>query len=450
VKILVVDDEKSMHVALLPFLTGAGHEAETALSADEGRRKAGTFKPDLILLDLYLPDITGMELLVEFRRDQPFAGVVMMTASAGIKTAVEAIKAGAEDYLQKPLNLDDLQIVLDRYVQKQGLRQEVAALRKCLREQFANEFLFLPDPAMQEVYDQIEKLARQEKVTALILGETGTGKQHVAKLIHFLSERAAKPFVELHCGALPETLMESELFGYEPGAFTDARRQKKGLFEEAQGGSLFLDEVGEMTPSTQTKLLKVLEEKKLRHLGGVKEITLDVRVIAATNRDLEAEVQAGRFRADLYYRLNVIPIKMPPLRSRLSDISELARFFWKEACLEFDKKLDPLPEEVLERFRNYPWPGNVRELKNAVNRMAINASDRRVGLADLPDEIADYDKEKDDAFQAEEEDEASVPEEKEKVLKALRECHWNKSETAKKLGISRKTLFNKIRKYRIH
>jgi two-component system response regulator AtoC len=448
VKILVVDDEKSMFVALVPLLTEAGHEIETALSAAEGRRKAGAFKPDLILLDLYLPDVTGMEFLVELRRDHPFAGVVIMTASAGIKTAVEAIKAGAEDYLQKPLNLDDLQIVLDRFTQKQGLRREVEALRKCLREQFADEYLFLPDPAMQEVYDQIEKLAKQDKVTALILGETGTGKQHVAKLIHYLSARASKPFVELHCGALPETLMESELFGYEPGAFTDARKQKKGLFEEAQGGSLFLDEVGEMTPSTQAKLLKVLEEKKLRHLGGVKEIALDVRVIAATNRDLDAEVQIGNFRADLFYRLNVIPIKLPPLRSRTNDIVELARFFWKEACQEFDKKLDPLPETVLERFKNYPWPGNVRELKNAVNRMAINASDRRMGLADLPDEIAGYEKEDDDAFH--EEDAASSPEEKEKILKALAECRWNKSETAKKLGISRKTLFNKIRKYHIH
>src|ERR1700722_20399317 len=265
-KILVIDDEKSMHVALIPFLKELGHEAESAFTGTEGRQKAAKFKPDLILLDLYLPDVTGLELLAGFRMESPAAGIIIMTAAAAVKTAVEAMKLGAEDYLQKPLSLDDMELVLGRFSKTQNLRRDVAALKERLRDEFAREFLILPDPAMQPLYAQIERVAEQDKVTALVLGETGTGKEHVAKLIHTLSARSAKPFVELHCGALPETLMESELFGYEAGAFTDARKQKQGLFEAAQGGSLFLDEVGEMPLATQTKLLKVLEDRKLRRL----------------------------------------------------------------------------------------------------------------------------------------------------------------------------------------
>jgi two-component system response regulator AtoC len=408
---------------------------------------ARDFKPDLILLDLYLPDINGLELLEHFRKDHPNVGVVIMTAAAAIKTAVEAIRAGAEDYLQKPLNLDDLQIVLARSGEKLGLRKEVAVLRRYLQDQFAHEYLFLSDPAMAQVYDKIEQLAQLDKVTALVLGETGTGKEHAAKLIHYLSPRSAKPFVELHCGALPETLMESELFGYEAGAFTDARKQKLGLFEAAQGGSLFLDEVGEMPISTQTKLLKVLEDHKLRRLGGLKEITLDVRIIAATNRNLEHEIKEGRFRADLYYRLNVIPLKLPPLRSRPNDVAELAHFFWKEACQAFDKKLDPLPMEVIQELQAYPWPGNVRELKNAINRMVINTRGPKISVGDIPDEIMMFEEEILNKTTEESEQEPSSPDEKDRIEKALVKTKWNKSRAAELLGISRKTLFNKIKKY---
>ncbi len=449
-KILVIDDEKSMHVALIPFLKELGHEAESAFTGTEGRQKAAAFKPDLILLDLYLPDVTGLELLSGFQMESPATGVIIMTAAAAVKTAVEAMKKGAEDYLQKPLSLDDMELVLARFFKTQNLRQDVAALKGRLRDELAREFLILPDPAMQPLYAQIERVAEQDKVTALVLGETGTGKEHVAKLIHTLSARSAKPFVELHCGALPETLMESELFGYEAGAFTDARKQKQGLFEAAQGGSLFLDEVGEMPLATQTKLLKVLEDRKLRRLGGIKEIVLDVRVIAATHRDLEVEVKEGRFRADLYYRLNVIPLKLPPLRQRPEDIAALAVFFWEEAARDFGRKMEPLPEPVMEKLMAYPWPGNVRELKNAVNRMVIGSQGGRVGWGDLPDEIAAF--------------EPSLPEnageeslvlekgssEKDMVEKALQQSRWNKSKAAELLGVTRKTLFNKMKKYDIH
>jgi two-component system response regulator AtoC len=446
-KILLIDDEKSMHVALAPFLEELGHETASAFTGAEGRQMARDLKPDLILLDIYLPDINGLELLEHFRKDHPNVGVVIMTAAAAIKTAVEAIRSGAEDYLQKPLNLDDLQIVLARSAEKLGLRKEVAVLRRYLQDQFAHEYLFLSDPAMAQVYEKIEQLAQLDKVTALVLGETGTGKEHAAKLIHYLSPRSAKPFVELHCGALPETLMESELFGYEAGAFTDARKQKLGLFEAAQGGSLFLDEVGEMPISTQTKLLKVLEDHKLRRLGGLKEITLDVRIIAATNRNLEHEIKEGRFRADLYYRLNVIPLKLPPLRSRPNDVAELAHFFWKEACQAFDKKLDLLPLEVIQELQAYPWPGNVRELKNAINRMVINTRGPRITVGDIPDEIMMYEEETLNKPPEGEDAEPSSPDEKDRIEKALLKTKWNKSRAAELLGISRKTLFNKIKKH---
>jgi two-component system, NtrC family, response regulator AtoC len=449
-KILVIDDEKSMHVALIPFLKELGHEAESAFTGTEGRQKAAKFKPDLILLDLYLPDVTGLELLAGFRMESPATGIIIMTAAAAVKTAVEAMKLGAEDYLQKPLSLDDMELVLGRFSKTQNLRRDVAALKARLRDEFAREFLILPDPAMQPLYAQIERVAEQDKVTALVLGETGTGKEHVAKLIHTLSARSAKPFVELHCGALPETLMESELFGYEAGAFTDARKQKQGLFEAAQGGSLFLDEVGEMPLATQTKLLKVLEDRKLRRLGGIKEIVLDVRVIAATHRDLETEVKEGRFRADLFYRLNVIPLKLPPLRQRPADIAALAAFFWEEAARDFGRKMEPIPGSVMEKLMAYPWPGNVRELKNVINRLVIGAPGGRVGRGDLPDEIAAFDPS--DAQPASEEPLVleKGSNEKEAVEKALEQSRWNKSKAAELLGVTRKTLFNKMKKYEIH
>ncbi len=443
-KILVIDDEKSMHVSMVPFFRDGGHVVESAFTGSEGSEKAEKFRPDLILLDLYLPDGNGLDLLGQFRTRFPNSSVIIMTAAAGVKTAVDAIKAGAEDYLQKPLNLDDLQIVLARYEKKQGLVEEVTALKKYLQDQFANEYLYLPDPAMRDVYGRIEQLSQQDQVSALILGETGTGKEHVAKLIHFLSGRKAKPFVELHCGALPETLMESELFGYEAGAFTDARKQKLGLFEAAHGGSIFLDEVGEMPLSTQAKLLKVLEEKKLRRLGSVKEIQLDVRVIAATNRDLEKESREGRFRLDLYYRLNVIPLTLPPLRGRSKDIAELARFFWAEACRVYNRKLEPLQEKILRKFESYTWPGNVRELKNVVNRMVLCCKGSRVGLEDVPEEIrvvgASPVISPQGVFQ-------KVDDEKGNLEQALQQFKWNKTKTAEFLGVTRKTLFNKMKKH---
>ncbi len=442
-KVLIIDDEESIAKILSKFIQQEGHEAFSAFNAKDGLERAETLNPDVILLDIHLPDMTGLEVLGQINERKLPAQVVMITGEGSVDTAVQAMKMGAEDYLEKPLNVEKLKIVIKKIAEKQGLLREVSDLKKQRRELYRKDYLFLTDPEMRKIYDQIEQVAQQDKITALILGETGTGKEHIAKLIHALSSRASQPFVELHCGALPETILESELFGYEPGAFTDARKQKRGLFEEAQFGSVFLDEIGELTPAVQTKLLKVLEQKTLRRLGGTREIPLDVRIIAATHRNLEKEVQEGRFRADLFYRLNVVPITLPPLRSRPEDIEQLSHFFFKEACQAFDKKLNLLSSDIVEKLKNHNWPGNVRELKHVIERMVITAKGSGLTVKDLPKEIMETRKSAAPSKGSMTKEEA----EKENIRKALVETNGNQSKAAEKLGITRKTLFNKIKKY---
>ena len=444
-KILVIDDEQSLARTLTSFLRELGHQVECAYNGVEGREKAAAFQPDIVFLDVHLPDILGLEVIDQIKSKRPSTVVIMMTGSGTVKHAVEAMRKGAEDYLTKPLDLDELQILVERITSNLNLRQEVADLKTALRQGYAKDYLFLPSPAMGKVYAQIEKVAAQENVTVLILGETGTGKEHAARLIHLFSPRSSKPFVELHCGAFPETLLESELFGHEAGAFTDAKKQKKGLFEMAQGGTVFLDEVGELPLTLQTKLLKVLEQKTLRRLGGTQEIKLDVRIISATNRDLEKEVKDGKFRADLYYRLNVFPITLSPLRERPEDVKSLIEFFFREARKTFAKDLDPLDGEVLGLLQAYRWPGNTRELKNAINRMVLTAEGRKVSKDDIPLEIAEQDS---SSLSLDNGSDLSMVEaEKKGILKALERTKGNKSLAAKELGISRNTLLNKIKRY---
>ncbi len=297
---------------------------------------------------------------------------------------------------------------------------------------------------MLKVYEQIEQVAGQSRVTVLILGETGTGKEHAAKLIHALSPRSAAPFLELHCGAMPENLLESELFGYEPGAFTDARKAKPGLFEVAHGGTVFLDEVGEMPPALQTKLLKVLEQKILRRLGGTRETRVDVRIVAATNRNLKEEVRLGRFRADLFYRLNVASILLPPLRSRPEDIRQLALFFFKELCALFQKPLKPLSKNVLDALGAHDWPGNVRELKNVMERAVLYAKGAELTLKDLPPEWLEPSTQaagKSGFSFGLSQDEAEI----EYIRKVLAAFEGNKTQAARQLGVSRTTLLSKIK-----
>lgn len=446
-KILVVEDEKPFRELVLAFLSGLEHTTDQAGTVAEGLERAAAFKPDAVLLDVNLPDGTGLDFLAKLPEAHSDASVVMMTANVNVKTAVEAIKQGAEDYLAKPLELDELEVILKQLGEKRGLKRDLAALKNHQKDLYRKDYLFLSDPQMKKVYEQIEQVSQQPSVTVLILGETGTGKEHAAKLIHVLSPRTAAPFLELHCGAMPENLLESELFGYEPGAFTDARRAKPGLFEVANGGTVFLDEVGELPLSVQTKLLKVLEQKTLRRLGGLQETKVNVRVIAATNRDLKKEVQEGRFRPDLYYRLNVASVLLPPLSSRPEDIRGLAQFFFSDLCGVFQKALRPLSKEVLDALTAYDWPGNVRELKNVMERAVLYAKGPALTLKDLPAEVLDPPSPK--APTAEGKALSLEEAEKENIRKALKDFKDNKTQVAKYLGVSRTTLIAKIKKYRL-
>jgi len=444
-RILIIDDEPSLVKILSKVLEQASHETFSAPTGAEGLEKAGQLTPDVILLDLHLPDMGGIDILAKLNERFQTASVVVITGEGSVDAAVKAMQMGAEDFLEKPVDMEKLKFSIRKIAEKRGLQKEVAVLKRQQHDMYLKDYLFLSDPEMQKLYSELEQVAGQERVTVMILGETGTGKEHVAKLIHTLSPRSAKPFVELHCGSLPESILESELFGYEPGAFTDAKRQKLGLFEEAQGGSIFLDEIGELTASVQMKLLKVLEQKTVRRLGGNREISLDVRVITATHRDLEKEVKEGRFRSDLYYRLNVVPLRLPALRERPSDIVQLANFFLQESCRAFNKKLSLLSDDVLAALRNYAWPGNVRELKHVIERLVITAKGGSLALRDLPKEIREAKAAPAAGKQVLSRNEAEL----ENIKRALLETKDNKSKAAKLLGVTRKTLFNKMKKYNL-
>jgi len=444
-RILIIDDEPSLVKILSKVLEQASHETFSAPTGAEGLEKAGQLTPDVILLDLHLPDMGGIDILAKLNERFQTASVVVITGEGSVDAAVKAMQMGAEDFLEKPVDMEKLKFSIRKIAEKRGLQKEVAVLKRQQHDMYRKDYLFLSDPEMQKLYSELEQVAGQERVTVMILGETGTGKEHVAKLIHTLSPRSAKPFVELHCGSLPESILESELFGYEPGAFTDAKRQKLGLFEEAQGGSIFLDEIGELTASVQMKLLKVLEQKTVRRLGGNREISLDVRVITATHRDLEKEVKEGRFRSDLYYRLNVVPLRLPALRERPSDIVQLANFFLQESCRAFNKKLSLLSDDVLAALRNYAWPGNVRELKHVIERLVITAKGGSLALRDLPKEIREAKAAPAAGKQVLSRNEAEL----ENIKRALLETKDNKSKAAKLLGVTRKTLFNKMKKYNL-
>jgi two-component system, NtrC family, response regulator AtoC len=360
----------------------------------------------------------------------------MLTANDSSRLAVQALRLGAEDYLIKPSEPEELKLLVERMAAAALMKREL----QTLRSQAARGYLFLQHPKMRDVYASLGRVAATDKVTVSILGETGTGKEHAARLLHQLSPRAPKPFVELHCAALPETLLESELFGYEAGAFTDAKRAKPGLLEQAQGGTLFLDEIGELPLSMQTKLLKVLEDRQLRRLGGIKPFDLDVRLVVATNRDLESEVKAGRFRSDLLYRLQVFTVELPPLRERPEDVESLGRFFYDQFCKDFGRRLDPLQGEVMKALLGYPWPGNIRELRNTIERLVIQTASGAPRVEDLPPGLR--------GLQAPPSQDAAEPFSVGggSTLRSLLDKHrWNKTRAAAELGVSRPTFLKRLK-----
>ena len=384
--ILVIDDEKSLVDLLTVVFKNEGYAVKQAQSADQGFAVLDNGEVDLVITDIKLPGSDGMEVLRRVRAKRPDVPVVMITAYGSVQQAVDALKAGALDYVVKPFDVEELKIVVGRGLAERRLKQENVRLKRDLKERYSFENMIGRSRAMQEVFNLIEKVAGTDS-TVLITGESGTGKEMAARAIHYQSGRRDNPFVSINCAALPESLLESELFGHVKGAFTGAGVDKKGMFEAAQRGTLFLDEVAEMSPWTQVKLLRALQERRIRRVGGTDEIAVDVRIIAATNQDLKKRIQEGKFREELFYRLNVITIDMPPLRRRVEDIPVLVSHFVQKHCEKMGKKIKRLTPEVVGLLEAYPWPGNIRELENVIERMVAIEDRETVTVNCLPPEI---------------------------------------------------------------
>ena len=388
--VLVVDDEELTRRTVSRGLREEGYEVLTAGSGEDALRVFGEENPDLTLLDIVLPGIDGVEVLRRMKAANPAAIVLMMSAYHMVDRAVDAMKAGAYDYLIKPFHLADLMATLQRASEMLALRVRVRGEVEREKGRYNFGRVVTMNPAMRSMLEMAQKAAEADHTTILILGESGTGKGVLAKAIHYASPRASMPLLELNCAALPENLLESELFGYEPGAFTDARRRKEGLLERAHGGTLFLDEIGNMSAAVQAKLLRVLEEGTFMRLGGTRAITVNVRLVTATNSDLKQAVSKGQFREDLYYRLNVVPLVIPPLRERREDVMPLALEILQHFNRELHKTFTGFTPAAAELLQNYPWPGNIRELKNVIERTMILAPDGDIDATILPEEIREH------------------------------------------------------------
>ncbi len=385
-KILVIDDEKSILDLLSVVFEKEGYMVETSLSATRAVELMGNEDFDIIVSDIKMPKMSGMELLSYVRKNRPDIPIVMITAYGTIKQAVEALKAGAMDYIVKPFDVEELKIIVAQGLEKKRLKEENLFLKKELKEKYDFENMIGKSKVMQEVYNLIEKVADTDS-TVLITGESGTGKEIAARAIHYQGTRRERAFVSINCGALPENLLESELFGHVKGSFTGAVVNKKGMFEVAEKGTLFLDEVGEMSPWTQVKLLRALHDKRIRRVGGTEEVQVDVRIIAASNRDLKKSINQGNFREDLFYRLNVISFEMPPLRKRKEDIPLLVTHFLENYCNKMGRQMKRIVPEVIDLLESYPWPGNVRELENVIERVVAIEERETITKGSLPNEM---------------------------------------------------------------
>ena len=451
-RILVVDDEVGTRESLKMILKN-DYEIFLAKNAEEAFLQIKEHFPALILLDIILPDLDGLKVLEKIKQREPDAVVIMITATKTVKTAVEAMKLGAYDYVTKPFDIDELRLIINRALSTKALKEENRRLREEIDKSFAFENIIGKSKVMKETFKVVRQIA-DSKSTVLIMGESGTGKELISRAIHYHSNRKNCPFVTINCAAIPETLIESELFGHEKGAFTNAIEKKMGRFEVAHEGTLFLDEIGELSLTTQAKILRFLEEKEFNRVGGSKTIKVDVRLITATNKDLSQLLKKGEFREDLYYRINVVPIVIPPLRERKEDIPILLDHFIRKFNEENNKNVKGVSKETLELMMRYEWPGNVRELENLIERLMALTSNEIIQADELPFDLLDTPRINDlkesifdgkvSFLEAEEKFEREI------ILDALKKSNYIQSHAAEILGISRRILKYKMDKLRIN
>ncbi|MBW2606164.1 MAG: sigma-54-dependent Fis family transcriptional regulator [Deltaproteobacteria bacterium] len=439
-KILIVDDELVMRTSLAGWLKRDGHDVETAESGEEALEIVKKTRFDILLVDIKMEGISGLDVLMKVKESDPDVAIIMITAYGSIATAIEAMKNGAYDYLLKPFDPDELGVLIEKIIEQQAQARENLFLKEQYKDRTRFESMIGQSKPMQEVFDLIRDVAPMDS-TVLITGETGSGKGLAAKAIHTNSSRNEGPFVLVNCGAIPENLMESELFGHQKGAFTDAKETKKGRLELAHDGTLFLDEIGEISMRMQIDLLRVLEDRVFYRVGGTQPIEADFRVIAATNRNLKKAIENEIFREDLYYRLNVIAFRMPPLRERKEDIPLLAEHFLRRFSQETNKPIDKISRAAIDEMMLYEWPGNVRELENAIERAVVVGKEREIRPENLPFRRSD--------------DPIFIPKnalkdiEKDHIKKILDNNQWNIAKSSKILGIDRTTLYSKIKRYNI-
>ena len=443
--VLVVDDELLIRKSLAKVLRSRGYQVDTASSGAEGLEKASALHPQVMILDMRLPDADGLSVLRKVRQIDPLLQVIMITAYGDVPVAFEAAKLGAVNFMRKPYEMEDIELAVEAAAMGYRQANELDLYRRQAWQDYSGEEIIGVSDPIEQVRDVIEKVVKSMATSVLISGESGTGKELVARAIHYRSDRAHAPLMEVNCSSFQETLLENELFGHEKGAFTDASDMKKGLVELCDGGTLFLDEVGDMSMPTQAKLLRFIDYRSFKRVGGAQDIAVDIRIVAATNKDLEAEVRAGRFRSDLYFRLKVVSIHLPPLRDRDEDILLLARHFLKEFAQKFQKAFTDIAPDAIPLLSTYRWPGNVRELRNLIERAALLEDGELLEVEHLPRELTGR-------RVAGDSDIASptlAQIEADHISEVLRLTAGNKSRAARILGISRQGLIEKLRRLRL-
>jgi DNA-binding NtrC family response regulator len=446
-KILVVDDEESMCKFMEIMLKREGYSVSSSQDAASALEQIKTENYDLVVADLMMPEMSGIELLSSARSVNPNLDFIMMTAFASVDSAIEALKKGAFDYITKPFKVDEIKIAVKKSLEQKKIVKENLQLKKELKVRFDFDSLVGNSPEIARLKKVAERIAESDS-TVLIQGESGTGKELIARAMHFRSHRSEEPFVTINCAALPENLLESELFGHVKGSFTGAIKDKEGLVKAADGGTFFLDEVGMTSPAIQAKLLRVLEEKEITPVGGTAPVKVDVRLIAATNADLEQEVKLGNFRADLYYRLHVIPIVIPPLRERKDDIKLLSSYFVRKCCRKMNMPEKNVTDDAMKQLLSYRWPGNVRELENTVEHAVLLSRSSQITAGDLPQKIKEP-REPDLVTDVQPTSPALETIEKAYIFWVLSQTGWQKSKAASILGIDSSTLYRKIEKYKL-